>query len=156
MAFDINQVFLIGRLTKDPETRYASNTVVCKFSIANNSGRDESDVSYFDIVTFGKTAEMCQQFLAKGKQIAIVGRLTQNRWEKDGQTRSKVEIVATNIQFIGSKGDDGDSSKYNKKYDPSHNFSKEKKSISNEEIFEENDDEYQEEVFEEGDDDIPF
>jgi single-strand DNA-binding protein len=151
MAFDINQVFLIGRLTRDPETRYSSSTVICKFSIANNSGRDEKDVSFFNIVTFGKTAEMCQQYLSKGKQVAIVGRLSQNRWEKDGQTRSKVEIIANNIQFIGSKGESGSSN---------NNYSSNKQSTDNknksDEFFEENDEGYEDEVFEDGDDDIPF
>ncbi len=154
MAFDINQVFLIGRLTRDPETRYSSSTVICKFSIANNSGRDEKDVSFFNIVTFGKTAEMCQQYLSKGKQVAIVGRLSQNRWEKDGQTRSKVEIIANNIQFIGSKGESGSGDSNNSNnYNNKNN--KNNKNTS-EEIFEENDEGYDDEVFEDGDDDIPF
>ncbi len=110
MAFDINQVFLIGRLTRDPETRFSSNTAICKFSIANNSGREDKDVNFFDVVVFGKTAENIQQYLKKGSQIAISGRLSQSRWEKDGQKRSKVEIVGLNIQFLDTRGGGGGSS----------------------------------------------
>jgi single-strand DNA-binding protein len=112
MAYDINQVFLIGRLTRDPETRYSANTVICKFAIANNSGKDEKDVSFFDVVTFGKTAEMCQQYLQKGKQVAVVGRLNQSRWEKEGQKRSRVEIVGLTVQFLSGGGGRGDNTPY--------------------------------------------
>jgi single-strand DNA-binding protein len=155
MAYDINQVFLIGRLTRDPETRYSSNNVICKFSIANNSGRDEKDVSFFDIVTFGKTAEMCQQYLNKGRQVAIIGRLSQNRWEKDGQTRSKVEIIGSNIQFIGSKRDSNKDNSYSQNYQskPSNNIDKKDTS---DDIFEQSDEGYEDEAFEDSDEDIPF
>lgn len=103
MSFDINQVIIIGRLTKDPETRFSASTAICKFSIASNSGKEDKNVSYFDIVTFGKIAETCQQYLKKGNQVAISGRLTQNRWEQDGQKRSKVEIICQSVQFLGGK-----------------------------------------------------
>ena len=105
MSYDINQVFLIGNLTRDPETRFSANMAICKFSIANNTGKEDKDVSYFNIVTFGKTAEMCQQYLKKGKKVAIVGRLSQSRWEKDGQKQSRVEIIGQNIQFLSAKSE---------------------------------------------------
>ncbi len=108
MAWDINNVLLIGRLTKDPEIRYTkSGLAVCPFSIAVNgkAKRDESsdnEVSFFDIVSFGPTAENCHKYLQKGRQVAVGGYLRQNRWEdQNGQKRYKIEIIADKIQFIG-------------------------------------------------------
>lgn len=107
MANDINLVTLVGRLTRDSELKYTnSGTAVCKFSLAVNrrkrSGEQWTDeVSYFDVVLWGKQGEALQQYLAKGKQIAVSGELRQNRWEQDGQSRSKVEIVANNLQLLG-------------------------------------------------------
>ena len=108
MSWDINHVVLVGRLTRDPELSYTpSGTAVCRFSIAVNrssgsSGEDDgSGTSYFNIVTWNKTAEICKEYLSKGKQVGIDGRLQQRRWEQDGIKRSVVEIVATNVQFFG-------------------------------------------------------
>ena len=107
MANDINTVVLVGRLTRDAELKYTNaGTAVCKFSIAVNrkkrSGEQWIDeVSYFDIVLWGKQGEAIHQYLGKGKQIAVNGELRQNRWEQDGQTRSKVEINASNVQLLG-------------------------------------------------------
>ena len=111
MATDLNNCVIIGRLTRDVELSYTSgnNTALAKFSIANNEFRgsnQEEQVSYFDIVVWGKMAEVCNQFLAKGRQVAINGRLRQERFQdKQGQNRSKVVIVASNVQFIGGRGD---------------------------------------------------
>ena len=104
---DINRVIMIGRLTRDAELRYsASGTAVCKFSIAINrrkkSGdRWEDEAHFFDVVLFGKQGEAINQYLVKGKQVGIDGELQQNRWEQDGQSRSKVEIAAFNVQLLG-------------------------------------------------------
>ena len=111
MSWDINHVILVGRLTRDPELSYTpSGTAVCRFSIAvnrssgpssENSG--DNSTSYFNIVTWNKTAEICKEYLSKGKQVGIDGRLQQRRWEgQDGIKRSTVEIVASNVQFFGS------------------------------------------------------
>jgi len=108
MARDLNQVFIIGRLVRDPEIRYTpSGTPVTKFSIANNSAfmqnNDKKEyVNYFDINVWGNQAVTCEKYLKKGKQVAIVGVLRQNRWndKTSGQTKSKVEITAFNIQFL--------------------------------------------------------
>jgi single-strand DNA-binding protein len=102
---DINRVVLIGRLTRDAELRQ-NGTIVSSFSIAVNRKRKQGgewvdDVSYFDIVAFGKQAESLQEYLTKGKQIAIDGELKQDRWEKDGQNRSKVVVIANSIQLLG-------------------------------------------------------
>ena len=104
---DINQVVLIGRLTRDAELKYTNNgTPVSRISIAVNQRRKTNDqwvdeANFFNIVIWGKTAESLNPYLQKGKQIAVTGQLRQNRWEQDGQQRSRVEIVASNIQLLG-------------------------------------------------------
>ncbi len=110
MANDINLVTLVGRLTRDAELKYTnSGYAVCKFSLAVNRKKRSGEqwieeVNYFDVVLWGKRGEAIQQYLGKGKQIAVSGELRQNRWEQDGQKRSKVEIIASEIQFLGSSG----------------------------------------------------
>jgi len=107
MANDTNIVVLIGRLTRDSELRFTSSgTAVSKFSIAVNrmkrSGdQREEEVSFFDIVVWGKFAEVLNPYLTKGKQVSVEGELRQNRWEQDGQSRSRIEVVANNIQLLG-------------------------------------------------------
>ncbi len=116
MANDINIVTLVGRLTREAELKYTnSGLAVCKFSLAVNRRKRSGDqwtdeVSYFDIVLWGKQGEAIQQYLGKGKQIAVSGELRQNRWEQDGQNRSKVEIVASNVQLLGGGGNSGNNS----------------------------------------------
>ncbi|HOT62427.1 MAG TPA: single-stranded DNA-binding protein [Treponemataceae bacterium] len=104
---DVNHVILIGRLTRDAELKYTSGGMaVCKFAIAVNRRRKNGDqwveeANFFDIVVWGRTGETINQYLVKGKQVAIEGELRQNRWEQDGQSRSKVEIMANNVQLLG-------------------------------------------------------
>ncbi|MCL2129328.1 MAG: single-stranded DNA-binding protein [Treponema sp.] len=104
---DINHVVLIGRLTRDAELKYtASGQAVCKFSIAVNRRRKngdqwEDEANFFDIVLWGRQGESLNQYLLKGKAVGIDGELRQDRWQQDGQNRSKVEIVANNIQLLG-------------------------------------------------------
>jgi single-strand DNA-binding protein len=104
---DIDHVILIGRLTRDAELKYTpSGTPLAKFSVAVNRKHKDGDewkeeANFFDIVLWGKTAEALNQYLVKGKQVAVSGELHQNRWEQDGQQRSKVEIVAETIQLLG-------------------------------------------------------
>jgi single-strand DNA-binding protein len=105
---DINHVVLVGRLTRDAELKYtAGGQAVCKFSIAINRRRKSGDVwtdeaNFFDIVLWGRQGEALNQYLMKGKQVGIDGELRQDRWEQDGQNRSKVEIVANNVQLLSS------------------------------------------------------
>jgi single-strand DNA-binding protein len=117
-----NKVILLGNLTRDPEVRYTpSGTAVASFAIAVNrkykQGEETKDeVSYIDIVVFGKTAENCGQYLNKGDAILVEGRLQQRRWDdKDsGQKRSKVEVVAQVVNFMPKRtggGPSGQSSK---------------------------------------------
>ena len=119
MAADINRVTLVGRLTRDAELRYVSeNLAVCTMGLAVNRKRKQGDdwveeASFFDIVLFGRLGEVISRYLTKGKQIAVDGQLRQNRWEQDGQRRSKVEIIASDLQLLGSsrsEGSDGYSS----------------------------------------------
>ncbi|GHU81126.1 hypothetical protein FACS189468_3000 [Spirochaetia bacterium] len=104
---DLNHVVLIGRLTRDAELKYTANgQAVCKFSVAVNRRRKNGDqwvdeASFFDIVLWGRQGESLNQYLVKGKMVGIEGELRQDRWEQDGQTRSKVEIVANNLQLLG-------------------------------------------------------
>lgn len=107
MAADINSVVMVGRLTRDAEVRYsASGTAIVKFSLAQTQRRKTGDQwtdesHFFDVVMMGKGAEAVHRFLAKGKQVAIQGELRQNRWEQDGQPRSRVEIFAFSLQLLG-------------------------------------------------------
>jgi single-strand DNA-binding protein len=112
MAANINRVVLVGNLTKDPELRHTGGgTPVCSLRIAvNGRRRDESGQwadkpNYFSVSVFGNQAESCAQYLAKGRPVAIDGRLDWREWEKDGVKREAVEIVADSVQFLGSRGD---------------------------------------------------
>jgi single-strand DNA-binding protein len=104
---NINKVILMGNLTRDPEVRYTPNgKAVASFSLAINrkykQGEEwKEEVSYLDIVVFGKPAEACGQYLNKGDSAFIDGRLQQRRWDdkETGQKRSKVEVVAESVQF---------------------------------------------------------
>jgi single-strand DNA-binding protein len=110
---DINHVVLIGRLTRDAELKYTANgQAVCKFSIAVNRRKKTGDQwvdepNFFDIVVWGRQGESLNQYLIKGKMIGVDGELRQDRWEQDGQNRSKVEIVAANIQLLGGNPSGG-------------------------------------------------
>ena len=104
---DINHVVLVGRLTRDSELKYtAGGQAVCKFSVAVNRRRKngdqwEDEPNYFDVVVWGRQGESLAQYLVKGKSVGVDGELRQDRWQQDGQNRSKVEIVANNIQLLG-------------------------------------------------------
>ena len=101
---DINSVIINGRLTRDVEVSHAGEAIYAKFGIATN-GLKKDDVSFFDVLVWGKVAEICQKFLTKGSQVSIQGRLKQDRWEKDGHKNSRVAIVASQVQFISGKKD---------------------------------------------------
>lgn len=106
MAWDINRVVLVGRLTKDVELLESkSGSAFAKASIAVG-GKDENATSFFDIVLFGKTAENTAKYAGKGSQICVEGSLNQSRWEQDGQKRSRVEIMVDRVQFLGVKKSD--------------------------------------------------
>jgi single-strand DNA-binding protein len=125
---DLNHVMLIGRLTRDAELKYTANgQAVCKFSIAVNRRRKngdqwEDEANFFDIVLWGRQGETQNQYLVKGKQVGIDGELRQDRWTQDGQNRSKVEIVAANLQLLGGgTGAGGGSGSGGGSYQERHN-----------------------------------
>lgn len=107
MAQDIVSVFAIGRLTRDAELRYTSGGLaISKFSIACNSRAKKGDqwideASFFEVSVFGKSAETLNQYLTKGKQIAVQGRMKQERWEHEGKNMSKIVINADSVQLLG-------------------------------------------------------
>ena len=116
---NFNKVFLMGNLTRDPELRYTqSGMAVTDFGLAINrsyTGKDgvkKDSTVFVDIVVWGRRAEVACEFLSKGRPIFVEGRLQYDTWEKDGQKRSKVSVVAENFQFIGGpagkkKGQEG-------------------------------------------------
>jgi single-strand DNA-binding protein len=119
MAGDINRVTLVGRLTRDPELRHLpSGSPVLQLGLAVN-GRQKDDAgnwtdkpNFFDVKVFGNQAEMLSQHLAKGRRVGIDGRLDWSSWEaQDGSKRSKVEVVAFQVQFLDSRSD-GEQSQY--------------------------------------------
>lgn len=106
---DINSVVILGRLTRDAELRYLnSGTAVASISIAVNRSKKDGDqwiseANFFDVSYFGKGAEGIKPYLTKGTQIAVQGSLRQDRWEKDGQKFSRVNILADSIELLGSR-----------------------------------------------------
>jgi len=111
---NLNKLFLAGRLTRDPETRYLQNgNAVCEFSVAVNrswksdSGEKKDEVTFLDVTFFGKTAETITQYLKKGNPIYIEGRLKLNEWDdkKTNEKRRKVVVIGESFQFIGAKSD---------------------------------------------------
>jgi single-strand DNA-binding protein len=114
---NINRVVLVGNLTRDPELRHTpSGTPVCKLRIAVNTRQKDSATgqwgdkpNYFDVTVWGNQAESSAQYLAKGRPVAIDGRLDWREWEaQDGSKRQAVEIIADTVQFLGGRGDAGD------------------------------------------------
>jgi single-strand DNA-binding protein len=104
---DVNHVILVGRLTRDCELKYTSGGMaIANLSLAVNRRVKKGEqwteeVSFFDVTLWGKTAEGLSKYLLKGKQIAVEGELRQERWQQDGQSRSKVVINASNVQLLG-------------------------------------------------------
>jgi single-strand DNA-binding protein len=116
MARSFNQVILMGNLTRDPELRQTPNgQSVCSFSLALNRSYKGSDGSwqeatdYIDVVAWGPLGERVAQYLTKGRPCLINGRLQSRSWEQDGQKRSKVEVNAQDVTFLGGAGDGGNS-----------------------------------------------
>ncbi|HEY8082524.1 MAG TPA: single-stranded DNA-binding protein [Solirubrobacterales bacterium] len=98
----MNTVTLIGGLTRDPELRKRGETKVCDMRVAESNGRKDSPL-YINISTFGRQAETCKEFLAKGRQIAVTGQLRFREWENDeGQKQSEHTIAADRVDFLPS------------------------------------------------------
>ncbi|PVY42793.1 single-stranded DNA-binding protein [Victivallis vadensis] len=115
MASSLNKVFLLGNLTRDPDLRYLPNgSGVCEFGLAVNrrfvsNGKEIDETCFVDIVVWGKAAENCKQFLEKGSQALIEGRLQFDQWEdrNGGGKRSRLRVVADQVQFMSRRSDGG-------------------------------------------------
>jgi single-strand DNA-binding protein len=120
MAGTLNKALLIGRLTRDPELRYTpSGTAVCNFSVATNrystgdDGQRREQTDYHDVVVWNqgnrKLAELCSQYLQKGRMVYVEGRIQTRSWDdaQTGQKRYRTEINAQDVQFLDSQRDGG-------------------------------------------------
>ncbi len=112
---NLNKVFLIGNLTRDPELRYIpSGSAVATFTIGVNrvwktpTGEKKEQATFIRIVVWGRRAEVCGEYLTKGSPVFVEGRMQSRDWQtQDGQKRNTVEVVADNIQFMSSRGAGG-------------------------------------------------
>ncbi|MEK7557334.1 MAG: single-stranded DNA-binding protein [Patescibacteria group bacterium] len=110
---DLNKVMLIGRLTRDPESRTTPQGVtVCNFSLAtsrtwkDDQGNTQDRTEFHNIVAWRRLGEICAQYLAKGRQIYLEGHLETRNWEdQNGQKRYRTEVIADNMIMLGNKGD---------------------------------------------------
>ena len=106
----LNKVLMIGNLTRDPELRYIpSGSAVASFTIAMNrvyklqTGEKKEEVSFVRVVVWGRMAEICGEYLKKGRPVFVEGRLQSRSWDgPDGQKRNTTEVIATSVQFLGS------------------------------------------------------
>ncbi len=113
---NLNSILIEGNLVRDPELSYTpKGTAVCKFAVACNRSYKQDDefqkeVSYFDVSTWTRLAEVCGEYLKKGRGVRVVGRLKQDRWtDPDGKLHSRIEIVAEHVEFKPQlKKQDGD------------------------------------------------
>ena len=109
---NLNKVLLIGNLTRDPELRYIPNgSAVASFTMAMNrvyklqTGEKKEEVSFVRVVVWGRMAEVCGEYLKKGRPVFVEGRLQSRSWDgPDGQKRSTIEVIAANVQFMGTPG----------------------------------------------------
>ena len=106
----LNRVLLVGNLTRDPELRYTpSGTPVANLRLAVNStykdqsGQRKEETCFITVVVWSKQAELCNQYLKKGRAVLIEGRLLYRSWEQDGKTRSTLEVRADRVQFLGRR-----------------------------------------------------
>lgn len=115
----VNRVILVGNLTRDPELRHTpSGTAVTELGLAINrtwydkqASEKREETTFVDVTVWGKSAENCAQYLSKGASALIEGRLQLDQWEdrETGQKRSKLKVVAENVQFLGGRQQRGDS-----------------------------------------------
>jgi len=117
----VNKVILVGNLGNDPELRYTrGGTPVCNFSIATSdqwtdkeSGEKREKTEWHRIVAWRRLAEICGEYLNKGRQVYIEGKLQTRSWEKEGITRYTTEIVAADVQFLGARKETKDTALQN-------------------------------------------
>ncbi len=111
MARSINQVILMGRLTRDPEQRTTTTgKTIASFSIAVDRGGQEDAADFFNVTAWEKLGELVMQYLAKGRRVLVQGRLRQDSWDdkETGKRQSRIEVVATDVTFLdGPNGGEG-------------------------------------------------
>jgi single-strand DNA-binding protein len=107
---NFNLAVLEGRLVSDPEIRYTQDGMaLCVFAIANNhsyykENELQKEVSFFEVTTWGKLAELCNEYLKKGRRVIVNGRIKQSKWlDKDGAARTRTSIVGNQVQFLDFK-----------------------------------------------------
>lgn len=110
----VNKVILLGNLGKDPEVRFTSGgQAVCTLRIATSrswtdkqSGQRKEETEWHDVEVWGKQAELCGEYLAKGRQVFVEGRIKTDKWQdkQSGQDRSRVKVVAEGVRFVGGQG----------------------------------------------------
>lgn len=112
MARSINQVILMGRLTRDPEQRTTSGGKnIASFSIAVDRGGQEDAADFFDVTAWEKLGDLVMQYLQKGRRVLVQGRLRQDSWDdkETGKKRSRIEVTATDVTFLdGPNGEGGE------------------------------------------------
>jgi single-strand DNA-binding protein len=112
---NLNQVMIMGNLTRDPELRYTpNNTAVANIGIAvnrkwrNQEGQSQEETTFVDCEAWGRTAEVMNEYLRKGRPVYVQGRLRLDQWQdKEGNNRSKLKVVVENFQFLDSRGGEG-------------------------------------------------
>lgn len=112
MARSINQVILLGRLTRDPEARTTpSGKTVVNFSLAVDRAGQDDQADFFDVTAWEKLGELVTQYLSKGRRVLVQGRLRQDSWDdkETGKKRSRVEVTATDVTFLDGPGDSASS-----------------------------------------------
>jgi single-strand DNA-binding protein len=110
MAKSINQVILMGRLTRDPEQRTTtSGKTIASFSIAVDRGGDSDTADFFNITAWEKLGELVMQYLSKGRRVLVQGRLRQDSWDdkETGKKQSRIEVTATDVTFLDGPSDNG-------------------------------------------------
>lgn len=108
MAKSINQVILMGRLTRDPEQRTTTGgKTIASFSIAVDRGGDSDQADFFEITAWEKLGDLVIQYLGKGRRVLVQGRLRQDSWDdkETGKKRSRVEVTATDVTFLDGPSD---------------------------------------------------
>lgn len=126
----VNKVILVGNLGQNPEVKYSQNgQAVCNISIATNeswtdkNGQKQEKTEWHRTVVFGKLAELCAQYLSKGRQVYLEGKLQTRQWQdKEGQTRYTTEVVAQTIQFLGGQANAGANSGRSSYADNNNNY----------------------------------
>lgn len=109
-----NKITIVGHLGRDPELRYTpQGTAVCNFSVAttekrkDKTGEMQDQTTWFRVSVWGRQAEVANQYLTKGKQVYIEGRLRQEEYtDKEGKVRASLEVMATDLQFLGARGEE--------------------------------------------------